>query len=289
MRRLSLAVAIPFPALGTAAAPAVAAPPNTWYGGGEVVAAEAGKDFPGRAGDSNVSLVTGKDASKLDVAASAIVACPDGNTREVYGSGDATVGADGSFTLTERRTSGKGEDRFVTELSLTGRFESDQRASGTITASSTGEGKTCSGPATFVSTTLPKKLGRKPVAPPANTVLRGLVGGTGLFDVVLRTSADAKRVVRANFTLPWRCNGKKGDDVFYEPGAAIRSNGTFTIDERWTTKYSNGTERGRVVVRGVFVSGGVLGTVRATTTTKSKRGRVLGRCTSGSRGFAAVP
>lgn len=287
MRRLSLAVGIPLAALGTAA-PAVAAPPSTWYGGGEIVAAEPGKDFPGHAGDSNVSLLTGKNAARLDVAASAIVPCADGSTREVYGSGRSTVAADGSFTLTERRTNGKGKDRWTTELTLAGRFESDQRASGTITATSTGEGKTCTGPATFVAVTLPK-VGRKAAPPPPNAVLRGLVGRTGLFDVVLRTSADAKRVVRANFTLPWRCNGKRGDEVFYEPGAAIRRDGTFTIDERWSSKSGGGTLRARVVVRGVFVSGGVLGTVRATATARNGRGRVVERCTSGSRGFTAVP
>ena len=288
MKRIFVAVCV----LSTVAASPAAAqvPADTSWGGGELAPKPPGRGFPGRAGDANVSVRTSADGTAVTSGA-AVLFARRGGTCQTIGFGTVPINPDGTFSITDRRTMRGTRERTV--VTITGRIEGS-RVTGEVAGSmrSRRGRPICSGRTTFTSIAVPPLPADQPAPPPAGGTLRGIVEGEAAapFDIVMRLTPDGRAIERLNMTTPWRCGPGYGDLVFYETGGPIRADGTFRIVNRYRFRNRGTILRGAVTIAGRFVSGGVVGTVRATSVLRSRKGRrrVIGRCSSGTRAFRAA-
>ena len=104
----------------------------------------------------------------------------------------------------------------------------------------------------------------------------------------LRVAPGARRVQSVVFEYRRRCRDVSSEASNIVPGGRIRSDGTFSLSERFTLRFSNGTERFLVKVDGRFTPTGVNGTLSVKSVARSPAGRVVDRCQSGRRTFAAA-
>jgi hypothetical protein len=276
-------------------APALAAVPgSTAWGGGAMVDAPVGTDFPGLPGDVNIGLRSSADAARVDVSATILYRCTRGGTFQAHLDGKTTIASDGSFTARERERYRLDSGRRVASLLVvTGRIDG-ARATGTaaITVRTRRDSRrVCGGTATWTAVAA-GPIDRTPVATAAGgAVLQGIVSGrrAAPYDVVLRTTDDGRHVSRVNATIPYRC-GAIRSEVFYEEGAGLRPDGTFRIENPFELGDRRSVLTGTVVVEGRAVAGGIVGTVRVTSRERSTgSGRLIRRCSSGTQSFAAVP
>jgi hypothetical protein len=268
------------------------AQPFARYGGGEMVDKPIARQFNGRNGDANISLITRDDAGAAFVVASALHPCGT-FTGQAYGSGETPLAPDGSFTMTSNQRSGSGRRRVTVQMTVTGRIEGD-RATGTVSSVTSVAGRrVCGGQTTFTSFRGGPPPGAGPALPAPGSILRGTVApaARSLYDIVFRVSADGRSITRANVSLPYNCRRRRGrrqqgSQIFYERGGTINADGTFRLSDTYRLRWRQGVERGRVTIQGRFVEGGAIGTVQMSSTTRKGRS-VYDRCVSGRQPFAA--
>lgn len=292
MRKIALLVGLGCVVAAGPAAPATAqVPGNTDWVGGEIVDKPPARNFSGRAGDANVSLRTTVDGTAVTVAGTILLPARGGPC-QVIAFGTKRLGADGTFSVRDRRTLRSG-GRERTDVTITGRIEGG-RATGEVVGSlKSRRGRTiCKGRTTFTSITVPDLATAPPAPAPAGAVLRGIVAGEGdaPYDLMMRLAPDGRSIARMNFSIPWKCGRFDSDETFYEEAVRIRDDGTFRLLKRYTIPFSNVIDRGTVTITGRFVGGGAVGTVRTQQTTRSRKGRkrVVLRCDSGNRAFRAA-
>lgn len=104
---------------------------------------------------------------------------------------------------------------------------------------------------------------------------------------VLRVDPAGGRVRTAVFDYRQRCGFGPREWNNITPGARIRPDGSFRLRERFLYRWRDANERFTVRVDGRFTPNGVSGTWSVTSTARA-RGRVIGRCRTGSQTFAAV-
>jgi hypothetical protein len=122
-----------------------------------------------------------------------------------------------------------------------------------------------------------------------NGAYHGLTSQAGRpFPFVLRVDPGARRVRVAAFEYRQRCEDGGFEWENITPGARIAADGSFRLRERFSYTWANGRERYRVKVDGRFTTGGVNGTLSVSSILRSRSGRVIDRCTTGRRIFAAV-
>jgi hypothetical protein len=204
-----------------------------------------------------------------------------------------TPTASGAFTI---RT---------TVRSLTG----DLRRTARITVAGTVAGTSGSGTA---SATLTFRRGGRVVGgcrsgtrpwqvhdPVPETVAGPPVANAGYYGLTSQTSGrphaftlhvgdGARRVSSAVFEYRRRCRRGSPEANNVTPGGPIHADGTFSLRERFTLRFSNATERYVVKVDGRFTPTGVNGTLSVESVTRSPSGRVIDRCQTGRRSFAAM-
>lgn len=290
MRRLLVLPCALIATLAGAAPAAAQAPADADYAGGNVVDADPGKAFNGRAGDSAISLSVTENGSSIQAAVVVLHPCR-GGAYEVSNGGQAAVANDGTFAVPMRRTFRDGRTRVTETVMLAGKLEGP-RASGTVTSASTRGKQRCSGSTTWTAVQPPKPAGA-PTAPVAGALLLGVITRANRlpYQVLMRLTADGKRIRRMNLNLPWTCDGREGVLTFYELGSAIGPDGRFTYTAPFRGTFARTTERGRVRVTGQFTADGATGTVEVSSTVRSRRGKrgVVDRCKSGRRSFTAIP
>jgi hypothetical protein len=258
------------------------------YGGGQLIDRPSGSGFPGHVGDADVAVRTNANRTRAHVHATHIVRCGR-TTGEAEGYGRPSVRADGTFTLRSRRRAT--DSRLVMNVRVTGRIDSVAgRVTGEVVSTMRRPSgrRACAGTTTFTSLFVPRPTAA-PAPAPGGALLAGLVraGRNAPFSMLLRTTPDATAITRLVIALPWNCGRRIGDEVFYERGGAIAPDGTFRIANTYDVRFSNGRERGRIVIEGRFLAdGGASGTVRGTGVFRDRRGRVAARCRSGTRSFA---
>jgi hypothetical protein len=104
---------------------------------------------------------------------------------------------------------------------------------------------------------------------------------------VLRVNRKATRVGIAIFDYVRNCRRSALRLNNVTPGGRIRSDGTFSLGERFRLRFKGGTrERFRIRIDGRFTAGGVSGSLRVTTVAR-RAGRVIDRCDTGALTFAA--
>ena len=98
--------------------------------------------------------------------------------------------------------------------------------------------------------------------PKANAGYYGLTSQTSgrPHAFTLRVDAGARRVQSAVFEYRRRCRHGSPETNNITPGGRITADGTFSLRERFTLRFSNGTERFLVKVDGRFTPTGVNGT-----------------------------
>lgn len=104
----------------------------------------------------------------------------------------------------------------------------------------------------------------------------------------LRVDGRARRVQSAVFDYRRQCRRGLPEMNNITPGARIHGDGTFSLRERFTVRFSNATERFLVKVDGRFTPNGVNGTLSVESVARSPSGRVVDRCRTGRRAFAAA-
>ena len=111
-----------------------------------------------------------------------------------------------------------------------------------------------------------------------------------VWPLVLKVDATGRRITTAAFDYRHRCSsGKTYELDNVTPGGAIAADGTFHLRERFTLHYAEGNERYRVAIDGRFATDGMTGSLSVRSVLRSRRGRVLDRCTTGQTTFAATP
>jgi hypothetical protein len=130
-------------------------------------------------------------------------------------------------------------------------------------------------------------------APPSAGALFGATrqrAGAAPFPFALRVTRDRGRVDAIMFRIGRRCQGAASDQLPNNmPGAAIRPSGGFYAVQRYSQRFTDSVEHFQFQVSGTFTTRGATGTLRATSVLRDPRtGRVVGRCSSGSVGWAAV-
>jgi hypothetical protein len=109
---------------------------------------------------------------------------------------------------------------------------------------------------------------------------------------LLRVGRDTGRVAFAVFEYTRQCQRRRYVLNDVTRGAPIRPDGTFSISNRFTLRYSDvrQNERFHVQVAGAFAAGAVTGTLRVTSVAR-RRGtrRVVDRCDTGPLTFGARP
>jgi hypothetical protein len=130
-----------------------------------------------------------------------------------------------------------------------------------------------------------------PAVPVPSTLFAGLTaqstGGVRL-PVALRTTKNGK--VLAYWLASMRCGPKAVVPLYNQsPTATIKPDGTFSRNEAFTVKYSDGSsERFRVSFKGRFLADGAVGTLRARSQLR-KKGKRYFPCDSGTQAWAARP
>jgi hypothetical protein len=102
-------------------------------------------------------------------------------------------------------------------------------------------------------------------------------------------SLGGTRVQVAAFDYRMRCRQGGFEWENITPGGRLAADGTFSLRERFSRRWPDGRERFRVKVDGRFTPSGVSGTLSVSSILRSPGGRVLDRCTTGRRTFAAIP
>jgi hypothetical protein len=137
---------------------------------------------------------------------------------------------------------------------------------------------------------------RAPVAettvgpPKANAAYYGLTSQSSgrPHAFTLHVDGGARRVQSAVFDYRRQCRHGAPEANNVTPGGRIHGDGTFSLRERFTLRFSNATERFLVKVDGRFTPLGVNGTLTVASVARSPSGRVIDRCRTGSQTFAAA-
>jgi hypothetical protein len=130
----------------------------------------------------------------------------------------------------------------------------------------------------------------EPARPAPRTIWRGVTAqradGVRL-PLQVAVAGDGRVVARWHADL--RCGGFRLPVDNWSPPVRVGADGAFVKRERFRLRYRDGiVERYRMVFRGRFLTDGVTGTLRARLTA-SRRGRLLGRCDSGTVPYSALP
>jgi hypothetical protein len=104
----------------------------------------------------------------------------------------------------------------------------------------------------------------------------------------LHVDRRAKRVQSAVFDYRSQCRHGAPELNNITPGGRIARDGTFSLRERFTLRFSNSTERFLVKVDGKFTPNGVNGKLSVSSVARSLSGNVIDRCRTGRRTFAAA-
>ena len=104
----------------------------------------------------------------------------------------------------------------------------------------------------------------------------------------LRVDGGAGRVQSAVFEYRNKCRHGSIEANNVTPGGRIRADGTFSLRERFTVRFANGSERFLVKVDGRFTPTGVNGSLSVKSVARSPSGGVVDRCETGRLGFAAA-
>jgi hypothetical protein len=202
---------------------------------------------------------------------------------------DIGLAADGTFTLetTERERAGGGV-RQTSEITLAGQIVGAV-ASGTVNARVTFRRRgrvveRCDSGTREWNARLAGATGAG--SPPGGYY--GLTSQTGRpFPLVLTLAGSRVRVAAFDYRMRCRRGGFEWENI--TPGGRLAADGSFSLRERFSRRWREGHERFRVKADGQFTPGGVSGTVSVTSILRSPNGRVLDRCTTGRRTFAAIP
>jgi hypothetical protein len=202
---------------------------------------------------------------------------------------DIGLAADGTFTLetTERDRVGGGV-RQSSEITLSGQIVGAV-ASGTVNARVIFRRKgrvveRCDSGTREWNARLAGATGAG--SPPGGYY--GLTSQTGRpFPLVLTLAGSRVRVAAFDYRMRCRRGGFEWENI--TPGGRLAADGSFSLRERFSRRWREGRERFRVKVDGQFTPGGVSGTVSVTSILRTPGGRVLDRCTTGRRTFAAIP
>jgi hypothetical protein len=123
---------------------------------------------------------------------------------------------------------------------------------------------------------------------PAGAAFYGLTNQTGRpFPIVVSVGSSRVRVAAFDYGMRCRRGGFEWENI--TPGGPVAAGGTFSLRERFSRRWDEGRERFRVKVDGQLSATGVSGTLSVTSVLRSPGGRVLDRCTTGRRTFAALP
>jgi hypothetical protein len=143
-----------------------------------------------------------------------------------------------------------------------------------------------SGPRAWqVRTPVPETVAGPPVA---NSGYYGLTSQTSGRPHAFTLRVGGGRVQSAVFEYRRRCRRMSPEANNITPGGRIAADGTFTLRERFTLRFSDSTERYVVKVDGRFTPTGVNGTLSVESVARSLSGRVIDRCQTGRRSFAAA-
>ncbi len=108
------------------------------------------------------------------------------------------------------------------------------------------------------------------------------------FAFVLRVDPRGKRIRTAVFEYRQRCGNGTFTWENITPGGKVAADGTFSLRETFTYRWSDGPERYRVKVDGQFTPGAVTGTLSVTSVFRTPSGAVKDRCRTGRQRFAAA-
>jgi hypothetical protein len=122
----------------------------------------------------------------------------------------------------------------------------------------------------------------------AGAAFYGLTDQSGRpFPIVVSVGGSRVRVAAFDYRMRCRNSGFEWENI--TPGGRIAADGTFSLRERFGRSWRTGRERFRVKVDGQVSATGASGTLSVTSIVRSRRGRVLDRCTTGRRTFWALP
>jgi hypothetical protein len=103
---------------------------------------------------------------------------------------------------------------------------------------------------------------------------------------VLHVDRAGRRVQAAAFDYALDCSGRTLEKHNLTPGGRVSASGGFSLRERFTLRFANGSERYRVKVDGRFTSTGVTGMLSVSATMRS--GEIAIPCTTGKVAFAGA-
>jgi hypothetical protein len=205
-----------------------------------------------------------------------------------------TPTATGAFTIHATVRSRGGDLRRTAQLTVRG-IVAGTSGSGTVSAKLTFRrggrrvGGCSSGTRTWqVRATVPDTL----VGPAkANAGYYGLTSqttGKRPRAFTLHVDSGAGRVQSVVFEYLRKCRHGSLEGNNITPGGPIRSDGTFSLRERFTVRFANGSERFLVKVDGRFTPTGVNGSLSVKSVARSSAGGVVDRCQTGRLGFAGA-
>ena len=268
--------------------PAVAVaqgPPNARFAGGAV---GPGQFAPGT---SEVGAQVDAAGTQITLRGAAVIKCRRGTSEATF-VGTLPIGGGGAFSGALARGRQMRSPGFTSSVSVQGTVNA-QEAAGTLSVRTKQRGRAaCTGDVPFRAIPGPSLAGAAPAPAPANATLLGMTSDSrGPFAFNLRVSANGKRVTQALFGVNRGCKTiKQPEETDYTKPITIRPDGTFRRVERFTVRYTDATERNRVVIAGRFVNGGAVGTIRWTAVARSpKTGRVNDRCDTGRLTWSAAP
>lgn len=284
LRRLVLPLAAAS-LLVAAPAPASAAGKVVDFGGGALLPGAVDDDVPVVPGDVNISLRL-RPGGRIGLDGVVVHDCGAGLTMSAYVGGRARLERDGVFRLTQRRRSDASTSSMVT---VTGRVEGDDRVTGIVRSTGRHEGRDCAGTARFVALDTATLSTATDAAVPRAREMLGMVEQEPVpGDLLLRTSESGRELERVSLTLDWRCGGKADTQTLYAFDGTIDARGRLALDHRYERRMLDGTQEGTIALRGQFVAGGVVGTLRATGVTRDASGAELHRCRSIEVPFSAA-
>jgi hypothetical protein len=192
---------------------------------------------------------------------------------------EIALAADGTFSLDV----GRGSPRRETEISLSGQIVGPV-ASGTVRAivSHRRNGRVVERCDSGDRTWNARAAGA--VAAPAGGFY-GLTAQTA--PLVLSVGDGRVRVAAFEYGMGCRRGGYDWENI--TPGGQLAADGTFSLRERFSRTWREGRERFRVRVDGQVAATGVSGTLSVTSVLRSRRGRVIDRCSTGQIAFTAIP
>jgi hypothetical protein len=110
------------------------------------------------------------------------------------------------------------------------------------------------------------------------------------YPVALKVSASGTQVDFAIYRLRRRCHGAVSDEVANNsPPAAIRPDGSFSVTQRYSQRFTDSIEEFTFVFAGRFGAGGAGGSLRGSSVLRDLRThKVIGRCDSGPLAWTAA-